>query len=154
MAVGADHEIPRADDPLLREQRMLDAHAAHLVEMRDALIMSEIAHDLRLLGALDVLVGHVMIRDEDHLILVEHGIRYLRARPNGKGSRHIIGKDQVQIAFDELPRLYLIQASMSCQYLLRHGHGTRHGSSLLRCTYMYMSWRDSITRTMSALFRE
>ena len=61
VAVGADDEVAGADDALLGQERVLDAHAADLVVVRDSLRADEVAHDLGLLGGLDVLVGRVVV---------------------------------------------------------------------------------------------
>ena len=72
MGIGADDQIARAHDALLGQQRVLDAHAADLVVMRDALFTGEIAHLLGLLGAFDVLVGNVVVGHQGDLSRIEH----------------------------------------------------------------------------------
>ena len=63
---------PGTDHALLGQERVLDAHAADLVVVRDALRAREVAHHLGLLGGLDVLVGRVVVGDERDLGRVPH----------------------------------------------------------------------------------
>ena len=131
MAVGADDEVARADDALLGKQRMLDAHAAHLVVVGDTLLAREIAHDLGLLGALDVLVGDVMVGHERDLRGIEHLLNANLAEFfDGDGGGNVVGQHEVEIAFDQLTRLHFVEPRMGGEDLLRHGHGTSQGMLL------------------------
>ncbi len=130
MAVGADDEVAGPHYALLGQKGVLHAHAAHLVKMGDALLAGEVAHDLRLLGALDVLVRHVMVGHQQNALWVEHLVGNLSHRFDGDGGRYIIGQHEVEVALDKLPRHHLVQSRMGGQNLLRHSHGTRHGLSL------------------------
>ena len=133
VAVRADDEVARADDALLGEQRMLDAHAAHLVVVGDTLLAREIAHDLGLLGALDVLVGDVVIGDESDLRRIEHLLDAdLAELFDGNGGGDVVGQHEVEIAFDQLTRLHFVEPRMGGEDLLRHGHGTWHVCSFVR----------------------
>jgi hypothetical protein len=67
VGVGANDEVARADDAALGEKGMLDAHAALLEVVGDAHLVREVARDLGLLGALDVLVGAVVVGHEEDL---------------------------------------------------------------------------------------
>ena len=130
VAVGADDEVARAHDALLRQKRVLHAHAAHLVVVGDALLAHEIAHDLGLLGGLDVLVGGVVVGHEGDLGRIEHLVGDLANGLDGDGGRDVVGEHQIQIAFDQLARFHLIQPRMGGENLLRHGHGTSQGMLL------------------------
>ena len=133
VAVRADDEVARAHDALLGQQRVLDAHAAHLVVVGNALLACEVAHDLGLLGALDVLVGHVVVGHERDLLRVEHALDAdLAELLDGDGGGDVVGEHEVEIAFDQLTRLHFGEPRMGGEDLLRHGHGTWHGL-LLGC---------------------
>ena len=133
MAVRADDEVARAHDALLRQERMFHAHAAHLVVVGDALLAREVAHDLGLLGALDVLVGDVMVGNEGDLLGIEHLLDAdLAELFDGDGGGDVVGQHEVEIAFDQLTRLHFVEPRMGGEDLLRHGHGTWHGL-LLGC---------------------
>ena len=54
MAVRADDDLAGGDDALLRQQRVLDAHAADLVIVDDVLRAREFAHLLGERRGLDV----------------------------------------------------------------------------------------------------
>ena len=132
VAVRADDEVARAHDALLRQQRMFHAHAAHLVVVGDALLAREVAHDLGLLGALDVLVGDVMVGHERDLRGIEHLLDAdLAEFLDGDGGRDVVGQHEVKIAFDQLARHHFVQARMGGKDLFRHGHGTRHACSFV-----------------------
>ena len=127
MGIGADDQIARAHDALLGQQRVLDAHAADLVVMRDALLTGEIAHLLGLLGAFDVLVRNVMIGNQGDLSGIENLLHAdLLEILNGDRRRDVVGKHQIEIALDQLPRLDFVKPRMCGQDLLGHGHGTCH----------------------------
>ena len=130
VAVGADDEVARAHDALLGQKRVFDSHAAHLVVVGDALLAHEIAHDLGLLGGLDVLVGGVVVGHEGDLGRIEHLVGDLANGLDGDGGRDVVGEHQIQIAFDQLAWLHLIQPRMGGENLLRHGHGTSQGMLL------------------------
>ena len=101
---------------------MLDAHAAHLVVVGDTLLAREIAHDLGLLGALDVLVGDVVIGDESDLRRIEHLLDAdLAELFDGNGGGDVVGQHEVEIAFDQLTRLHFVEPRMGGEDLLRHG---------------------------------
>ena len=107
VAVRSDDEVARADDALLGQQRVLNTHAAHLVVVGDALLAREIAHDLGLLGALDVLVRHVVIGHEGDLRGIEHALDAdLAELLDGDGGGDVVGEHEVEIAFDQLTRLH------------------------------------------------
>ena len=72
MAVRTDDKVASAHNALLRQQRVLNAHAAYLVIVRDALLAGEVAHLLGLLGAFDVLVRDVMVGHQGDLRGVEN----------------------------------------------------------------------------------
>ena len=152
VAVGADDEVARAHDALLGQKRVLHAHAAHLIVMGNALLAHEIAHDLRLFGALDVLVGHVVVGHEHHLVGVEHRFADLAHGLDGDGRRHVVGEHEVQVALDELPGHHLVEPGVGGEDLLRHGHGTGHGNPLPRSRKHYQKPHHCSTATFSELF--
>ena len=131
MGIGADDQIARAHDALLGQQRVLDAHATDLVVMRDALLTGEIAHLLGLLGAFDVLVRNIMVGNQGDFSGVEDLLHAdLLEILDGDRRRDVVGKHQVEIALDQLPRLDFVKPRMCGQDLLSHGHGTCHVRSL------------------------
>ena len=113
---------------------MLDAHAAHLVVVGDALLAREVAHDLGLLGALDVLVGDVMIgaRARSSWDRTTFSTPILRNSLTAMGAGNVVGQHEVEIAFDQLTRLHFVEPRMGGEDLLRHGHGTWHVCSFVR----------------------
>ncbi len=132
--VGADDDVAGADHALLGQQRVLDAHAADLVVVRDALLARELAHHLGLLGGLDVLVGRVVVGHERDL---GRGPRrcptpILRELLDGDRRGDVVGEHEVELAVDELPGLDLVEAGVRGEDLLGDGHGSGHGSHLRR----------------------
>ena len=127
MAIGTDDQIACANDPLFGQERMLDTHAAYFVIVRDALFACEIAYGLRLLSALDVLVGSVVIGNERDLRGIEHAIDtdLLELLDSDRRS-DVVCQHQIQIAFDKLPRNDLIKAGVGGKDLFSHGHRTCH----------------------------
>ncbi len=146
VAVRADDEVARAHDALLGQKRVFHAHAAHLVVVGNALLAREIAHDLGLFGALDVLVGDVMVGHEGNLFGIEHLLDAdLAEFLHGDGGGDVVGEHEVEIAFDQLARLHLVKARMGGENLLRHGHGTRHA-----CSFFYLGSCERAPKRRSA----
>ena len=127
MRVGANHQVARHHDALLGQQRVLDTGATLLPVVRDALLVGKVAHLLGLLGALDVLVGRVVIGNEAHAVAIEHlGRAELAEDVDGNGRRDVVREHEVQIALYELARAHLVEPRMGGQDLLRHGHWSWH----------------------------
>ena len=132
--VGADDQIARGDDALLRKQRMLDAHATDLPVMGDALSAREFAGDLGLLGGGDIFVGRVVVGDEQHSFGVEHLVNAdFSNLLDCNGGGNVICQNQIKIAFDQLTRYDFLQSSMGGQNLFGHSHWTRHQLLLCSC---------------------
>lgn len=113
MGIGADDQIARAHDALLGQQRVLDAHAADLVVMRDALLTGEIARLFGLLGAFDVLIRDVVVGNQGDLSGIENLLHAdLLEILNGDRRRDVVGKHQIEIALDQLPRLDFVKPRM------------------------------------------
>ena len=89
--------------------------------------MGEVAHLLGLLGALDVLVGRVMVGHEAHAVAVEYlGRTELAEHVDGDGRRDVVGQHDIDIALDELAGTDLIESGMGRKDLLGHGHRSWH----------------------------
>lgn len=135
MGVRADNEVTRHHGTGLGQQRVLDAGAALLPVVGDLLLMGKIAHLLGLLGALDVLVGRVVVGHQADAIAIEYALgAQLAEHIDGDGCGDVVGEDYVEVALDQLSGSHLVQAGMCCQDLLGYGHGSGHGNSFLRCT--------------------
>ena len=132
MAVGADDQITRTHNALLGQQRMFHAHAPDFVVVRNALRFGEIADNLGLFGALDVFIGNVVVGYERDLGRIEHFAGAdLFELLDGDRCGYIVGKHQIEIAFDELTGLDLLKPCVGGQDLLCHSHGTCHCVPLL-----------------------
>ena len=110
---------------------MLDTRAALLPVVGDALFVCKVAHLLGLLGALDVLVGRVVIGHETHALRVEDTLGpQLAEDVDGDGRRDVVGKHEVEVALDELSGTDLVKPGVRRQDLLGHGHGSGHSRNL------------------------
>ena len=132
VGVRADHEVAGHDDAALGEKGVLDAHAALLVVVRDPHLVGEVARDLGLLGALDVLVGSVVVGHEADLVAVEDAGTDLAHRLDGDGRGDVVGEHKVEVALDELAGNDLLETGVGGEDLLGHGLGTCHLLTLLR----------------------
>lgn len=133
MGVRADDEVAGHHGTGLGQQRVLDAGAALFPVVGDLLLMGKIAHLLGLLGALDVLVGRVVVGHQADAIAIEYALgAQLAEHIDGDGRGDIVRKDYVEVALDQLSGSYLVQAGMCRQDLLGYGHGSGHGNSFLR----------------------
>ena len=128
MRIRTDHEVAGHHGAGLGQKGMLDARAALLPVMGDLLLMGEVTHLFGLLGALDVLVGRVVVRHQAHAVAVEHlGGAQLVEHVDRDGRGDIVREHEVQIALYELAGANLVQPGMSCEDLLCYGHRSWHG---------------------------
>ena len=105
------------------QERMLDAHRAHVVEVDDAVLEGELAHFLALLGALDVLVGREVVHDKRDLGLVEDLLEVrLAQHADGYRAGDVVGEREVDIGLYKLARHDGVEARVRGQNFLRHGH--------------------------------
>ena len=123
VAVGTDDAVTGGNDPLLRQEGVLNAHLAHVVKVADAVVAGKFPAGLALLGGLDVLVGHKVVQNDDHLVLVvdpfESGLSEFVHRHRGGD---VVAQDDVQLGLDQLPGGNLPQPGVGRQDLLCHCH--------------------------------
>ena len=131
MAVRADDDLAGGDNALLRQQRVLDAHAADLVIVDDVLRAREFAHLLGERRGLNVLVGDEVIRDQRDLRGVEH---LDRAHPvklvDGHGGGDVVAQHKVKLAHEQLARAAALNAGGTREDFLCHGHAHSGKTSL------------------------
>ena len=123
MGVGADDAVTGGDYALLGQQRMLDAHLAHVIEVADAVGAGEFSALLGLLGGLDVLIGDEMVQNDGDLVLIKDGVETgLGELIDGHGGGDVVAQDDVQLCADQLSGNHVIQAGVGRQDLLCHCH--------------------------------
>ncbi|OPZ90841.1 MAG: hypothetical protein BWY73_01233 [candidate division TA06 bacterium ADurb.Bin417] len=98
---------------------MLDSHPADLVKTLDTLLMGEVAHQLDQFGALDVLAGREVIRNQGHPTGIEDLAAVLPEFLNGRRGGQIVGKAEIDIDQDELPGTKAFLAAPGGQNLFR-----------------------------------
>ena len=127
VGVCADDTITGADDTLFGKQGVLDAHLTHVVEVGDVMLFREIACGSAQLGGFDVLTGGVVVEDDGDLVFVEHAVKArLFKNVDSDGGGDVVAEDNIQLGLDEVAGFYRIQACVSGEDLLCHGHA--HGS--------------------------
>ena len=104
--IGADDHVARRHEALLGQQHVLDAHAADLEVVHEAVPAGEVAQYLRLRGRLDVLVGREVVGHEDDLGGVEDALE-ARLLELGDADRRgdVVGERQVDLGLDDLAGL-------------------------------------------------
>ena len=131
MAVRANDAVARRHDALLGQEGMLDAHFAHVKEMKDVVFVGEIPALFGLGRALDVLVGDEMVQHDVDAGPVKDRVKArLLEFIDGDGGGDIVAKHHVQFCIDELARLDAAFAAVGGQDLLGHGH-SHNGCSFL-----------------------
>ena len=140
MAVRADDDFARRDNALFRQQRVLDAHAAHFVVVDDVLRAREFAHLLGQRRGLDILVRHKVIRNQRDL----RGIKDLCcAHPielvDGHGGGDVVAQHKVQLAHEQFARAAAVNARSTRKDFLCHGHAHSFNSSLKKKWYYFSS---------------
>ena len=96
----------------------------------DLVLVGKVARHLGLLGALDVLVGAVVVGDQADAVAVKDARANLAHGLDGDGRRDVVGQHEVQVALHELPGNDLLEPRVVRQDLLCHSHGTCHAVSL------------------------
>jgi hypothetical protein len=81
VAVRADDDVAGSDQSVFGQDGVLDAHVSAFVIVGDVHLACKVAHDLDLLGGIDVLVRREVITDQGHAVLVED----LSSRPYPAG---------------------------------------------------------------------
>ena len=123
VAVGANDHVARSDDALLRKQRVLNAHAAHIEEVHNVVLACEIAALFALLGALDVFVRGEVVHNKGDLRAVEHLVHVgLLQLANSHRSGDVVGEREVDVRLDQLTGHYGIEPGVRRQNFLGHGH--------------------------------
>ena len=127
VAVRTDHAVACGHDAFFRQQGVLNAHLAHIVEVEDVVLVGELAALLGLGRALDVLVGNEVVEDDGDVLFVEHAVEArLFELVDSDGGSDVIAQHDVELGVDELACLDLGEACVCGQNFLRLGHS--HGS--------------------------
>ena len=96
VGVGADDAVAGGDQALFRQQGVLDAHLAHVIEIVDVEAVGKGAALETLLGGLDVLVGGKVVHDHGDLALVKDpGEAFLVKLPDGDGRGDVVAQHHV-----------------------------------------------------------
>ena len=119
VAVRPDHDVAGADQAVLRQDGVFDAHVAALVIVGDVHLAGKIAHDLDLFGRVDVLVGGEVVTDQGHAVLVENLVHAHPANGlDGERRGYIVGQHHGHAALDDLSVRGDGLVRMPLQYLL------------------------------------
>ncbi len=123
MGIGADYQIPRPDQPLFREETVLNPHLADLKIMDDPVFLREFPHHLCLLRRFDILVWGKMVRDQGDRLRIKDLIHPNPGKLlNRHRRRNIIAQHQVYPGVDQFPRFYLLLSGMRRQDLFCYCH--------------------------------
>ena len=88
-----------------RQERVLNAHLANVVEVEDVVLVCELAALLGLGRALDVLVGDKVVEHDVDAGLVKDGIKARLVKLiDGHRARNIVAEHDVEPGVDELAR--------------------------------------------------
>ena len=130
MAVCANDAVARCHDAFFGQQRVLNAHLAHIIEVEDVVLVGKLAALLGLGRALDVLVGHEVVENDGDVLFVEHAVKAcLLELVDGHRCGDVVAQHDVELGVDELARLDLGEARVCGQNFLRLGHS--HDGTLL-----------------------
>ena len=123
MAVGADDAVAGSHQALRGQQGVLDAHAAHVVEVLDAHFTGEFPRLFDLLGRLDVLIRGEVIHHQGHPAFVVHpaGAAAFELVDGHRGG-DVVAQAEIELRLDELPGPHLRQARVGGQNFLCHCH--------------------------------
>lgn len=122
MGVRADDHHARSDEPLFRQDDVLDARTTYLEVILNVMLFGKIADDLRQSGGFDILIRREMVRDERDLRAVEDRAADLFKFLDGRRRGDVIGHHQIQLAVDQVARLDRVLPCMGRHNFLRHCH--------------------------------
>ena len=130
MGVRADDALAGGHQPLFRQERVFDAHGAHIIVVLHVELPCEGAALGALGGGLDVLVGDEVVHDKGNLapvkdVLKTGGLKFV----DGDGGGDVVAQDEIQFCLNELSGADLLHARVACQDFLCHRHA--HGDSSL-----------------------
>ena len=102
---------------------MLNAHLSHFKIVGDLIPSCELSHAFAVLCRLDVLIRYKVIRNKSDFILVKDtlDLEFLHFL-NCNRACDVVAQHKIQICFDQLSRLDLIQSRRSRKDLLCHCH--------------------------------
>ena len=100
--IRTDDEPARGCEALLHHQLMAHSALPDLEVVRDLMLLSELAHLLGLGGRVDVLGRDVVVRDEDHLVLVQLIRAELVVFSEGDGAGDVVHHDVIHVGDDDL----------------------------------------------------
>ena len=123
--IGAHDNVARHHQPLLWQQHVLDAHAAHVKIVGHSLFPRKLAQDQALLRRLDVLVGGKVISHHHHPFGIKNLERTVISGKLGKladrdGCGDVVAQDNVHVDLDELPRAHGVLPGVRSQDLFCH----------------------------------
>ena len=116
--VGTHDDVARHHQTLLREQDVLDTHAAHVKVVEQPLRPRKSAHTRTLLGRFDVLVGREMVGHHHHAVGVEHPLHaQLLELADGDGRGDVVRQHHVHRHLHQVTRPYLGVISLAACYM-------------------------------------
>ena len=154
MGVRADNAVAGAYNALLRQQGVLDAHAAHVKEIGDVVFAGKVPGLAALLRSLNVLIGDKVVQHQCDAVLIKNrtGPALLKF-VDGYRAGNIVAQHHIQLGFDELPGLYLFQPGMNGEDFLRHCHSHGNPPSLqIRIALLYGKGKNKNVKYDTFLF--
>ena len=118
VAVRAYNERTGADEPLFGQKGVFDAASSDIVELLDAVLAGEIAHDAALLGGFYVFRGHEMVEHEHNFFGADDAAARLFQPRDRDGRSDIVAEDDIHARGDEFAREDALSLRMTREYLL------------------------------------
>ncbi len=115
VGIRANDEFPRGNQALFRQQRMLHAHLAHIIEVVQIKLPGEGAALEALLGRLDVLIRGEMVHDHGDFVLSNTPVKPSSQIPGWPRGGDVVAQDHVQLGPDQLTGLDLRQAGVGSE---------------------------------------
>ena len=123
VGVGADDHHAGGDQPLLREQGVFDAAAAHLEVVLHAVLAGEVAGGLGELGGPGVFGGDKVVVDQgDAAGIPDPADAELFELGDRQGGRALVHHQQIHLDLDQVRRLHLRLAGVAGQDFGGGGH--------------------------------
>ena len=134
MGIGADDGLTGGYQPFFRQERMLDAHLAHIIVVIQIKFPGKGAALLALCGGLDVLVGGEMVHNHgDSAFIKNLGEAICFKLVDGHGGGNIVAHDQIQLCLNQLAGTDRGKPGVAGQNFLGHCH--------CHCRFSFLSRR-------------
>ena len=123
VGIGTNHTITGTDNSLFREQRVFYSDCTDIIKVFDMMFFREITGGFAKIGRFNIFAGRIMIQSNDDLFRIKNfGKAGFFKNANRNRCGNIVAQNDIQISFDQIPRMHFRESGMCSQDFLGHCH--------------------------------